>query len=128
MQKQYLASPLGDHLQLQATFEIYAAGAVIPEKRQAFLNRAFHGVARDALWQAENAFEAGEIGRCEALAQFAVTLSPPIAAERNWSRLVWKRRIGPRVFRLLDNLRAAVRPRTAPIHPDAAPASLRLSA
>src|SRR4051794_16519660 len=129
MQKQYLAAALGDHLQLQATFEIFADRTVAPGNRQAFLGRAFHGVAMDALWQADQAFEAGEMDRCEALAHFAVSLSPRIAAERSWSRLVWKRRIGPRAFRLLDTLRSTVRARpAAPVQIDAPPANLRVSA
>lgn len=108
MMKGYTAAPLGDHLQLRDTFEIFAAREFEGEIREQFLRRARRGVAMDALWSAELAFDRGDLRRTEALADFALELMPAIVQEKRWTRLVWKRRIGFRAYHLADRLRAAM--------------------
>ena len=41
---------------------------------------------------------------CERYLNYALQLSPKMRSERMWSRLKWKRRLGPRVWGLLAPL------------------------
>jgi glycosyltransferase involved in cell wall biosynthesis len=54
-----------------------------------------------AFWGAYNAFDTGDLADCAEYLEFASEVYPPLCSWQAWSRLAWKRRLGPRVWTLL---------------------------
>jgi GT2 family glycosyltransferase len=66
-------------------------------------------LAVDAASYASQAFNRGEIAECERILEYAVMLSPAVRRSQPWRRLVWKRRMGRRLWSTLYLVRAQLR-------------------
>ncbi len=58
-------------------------------------------VAEDAFWEACSGFERGEVASSRELLDFGLGLDPTLALRPEWSRMRWKRRLGPTAWNLL---------------------------
>jgi glycosyltransferase involved in cell wall biosynthesis len=65
---------------------------------------ACKGLAREAFWRANRAYDLGLVEKCQELIDFALTTDPEIRLSGNWTRYQWKRRMGPRVWSALRPL------------------------
>ncbi len=72
--------------------------------------RAIRTLAEEAFWAASGAFDRGHQANCQALLDYSLSLCPDLAASSQWSRLSWKRRMGPQLWSwvrpVIDKLRA----------------------
>lgn len=68
-------------------------------------------LAKEAVWEAHIAFEAGRLDDCRALADFAGELYPPVMRSRGWATLAVKRRLGAQAWAALRPAVAALRRR-----------------
>jgi hypothetical protein len=105
MQRQFLATVLGDLKQRHAAFRAFFGehGAPLPNASQ-LLGRAEHALAESAFWMASHAFDRGDTAACQELLGYARTLDPDLPAGQAWARLQRKRRLGPRVWSVLRPL------------------------
>jgi glycosyltransferase involved in cell wall biosynthesis len=119
MQHQYVRTALPDLRQRQAAFDSFfqGDGRHLP-RCESLRHTATRGLAGNAFWAASHAFDAGDEAACRQLLEYALQLSPELASRREWSRLRWKRRLGPRVWGLLrplvERLRGSNRPLLCP--------------
>jgi hypothetical protein len=78
---------------------------------------ATRSLADQAFWTASHAIDAGDARSCRELVAFAVGLDPGVRWRPAWSRLHWKRRMGPRVWSVVrpwvERLRGRVATRVA---------------
>jgi hypothetical protein len=61
-------------------------------------------IAEAAFWTGAHAFERRQAGRCGEALTFARTCDPKIITNPSWSRLHWKRRLGPRTSAAVDRV------------------------
>lgn len=54
-----------------------------------------------AFWGASGAFERGDLSSCQELLDFALDINPELRDRPEYTRLRWKRRVGPRVWSAL---------------------------
>ena len=105
MIKQYATTILPDLLQRKLAFEVslhdHAAAIADVEALRA---RARQVLARHAFWGAHELFERGTPEPIDRLLALAVELDPSWRDGPQWRRLAWKRRIGSRLWRLLQPL------------------------
>lgn len=104
-------TPLRRYKEQRAAFEAHfrdfanRIGEVAKYRR-----RLDEGIAEAAFWSAYNAFDRGELASCGAFLRHALSLDPSIRSRPDWSRLRWKRLMGPKVFfrlrALVETLRA----------------------
>jgi hypothetical protein len=108
MQHQFVG--LRDLEQRQAAFDVlfreFAQRIPDSARLQRLANRA---LAQEAFWAASTAFEAFDQTACRTLLQFAASTDPSLPSQPQWSRLTWKRRVGPRVWEILSPLMARCR-------------------
>lgn len=99
MQLAFVTSITGDLDQRLAAFEVFFAthGDRVPESA-ALKALAMRSLATQAFWNASRAFDCGDVGTCARLRELAVQLNPDLQLTAAWSRLTWKRRMGPRVW------------------------------
>ena len=84
------------------------------EEGERWRRMAHRAMALGAVNRARGAFERGDRASCDRLLEAAVRLFPEVKGERAWSRLRWKRRLGPRLTLLLSRVRGLLR-RPAPV-------------
>jgi glycosyltransferase involved in cell wall biosynthesis len=65
-------------------------------------------LGEQAFWRATQAFERSDAVTCDRFLDLATTLAPAIRRTRSWSRLRWKRRLGPRIWRRVQPLVTSV--------------------
>jgi glycosyltransferase involved in cell wall biosynthesis len=84
-----------DYDQVRRAFDVFFAecGARVPnrERLQSLVRR---GLATQAFYLANNAFNAGDTRACAELLAESQSLWPGIRSQRGWSRLRWKRLLG----------------------------------
>lgn len=105
MQHQYLGTALGDLKERRQTFNSFFAidWAQVPDS-QRLHGLANKGLAEAAFWSASRAFERGDVASCQQCLDYAVDLWPELASGKEWARLRWKRRLGPRAWNFLRPL------------------------
>jgi glycosyltransferase involved in cell wall biosynthesis len=100
MQVDFLATPLGDFEQRKAAFEMffehYEPGVVNAERLRQVARRSLAG---HAFWTASAAFDDANVQACQELLTFALELDPGLRSMPSWSRLAWKRLLGPTLWR-----------------------------
>ncbi len=102
MQHRYVRAALTDLRERQGAFDSFFRReghrlADAPGLRR----RATRSLAGRAFWAASQAFDDGDAAGSRQLLDYALQLCPELASGREWSRLRWKRRLGPRAWRLL---------------------------
>jgi glycosyltransferase involved in cell wall biosynthesis len=95
----FFSHPLRDMQQRWLTFHGFFDGLNsdslnVPHLRQT----AARAVARHAFWFAANAFDDGHKHQCDDLLDFAIQLDPELMISKDYKRLLWKRRLGPRTW------------------------------
>jgi glycosyltransferase involved in cell wall biosynthesis len=70
-------------------------------------------MATMSFWVASKAFEEGRLDDTKQFLDFALEADPTLEGRPEWARLQWKRRMGPRLWRMFRPLLATVRPSTA---------------
>ncbi len=104
----YLGLP--DYRQRKATFDFMLRnyGHLIPGCDELH-QMAIRNLAGEAFWAASAAFDGADVTRCNAILDFVGNVCPEFRSRPEWSRMRWKRRMGPLVWRvlrpLLDRLR-----------------------
>jgi glycosyltransferase involved in cell wall biosynthesis len=83
----------------KAAFDVHFAGCGGPPEA---LRRVLdHALASSAFWVAFHAFERSNPALCEAALEYAAEADPSFRSRPEWSRLRWKRFIGPRAWSAL---------------------------
>ena len=84
--------------------------------RERLERMARRALAEDAFWRASKTFDQGDDAGCRKLLELAAGLDPEIQSRSHWARLRWKRRLGPKLWSLLQPQVDRVRrwARTAP--------------
>src|SRR5262249_5298713 len=115
MQVEYITTALGDLRQRQAAFDILFRnwGHRIP-RGDRLEKLANHKVAEAAFWAGSRAFDQGNAVRCRDLLEYALALDPDLRSRPQWSRLRWKRRLGPKLWSWLRPLVEQARRRPLP--------------
>ena len=70
---------------------------------------ATEGLAWYAFWTGYRAFERGDVPDCDEQLNIARSFLPEIADSREWARLGWKKRMGPRAWSVAKIFVRAVR-------------------
>jgi hypothetical protein len=102
--------------QLRAFETHLAESPLAPVERERCMRLVRQTTAEAAFWSAARLFDGGHRAECAASLAFAVSCDPSIAETTAWSRLQWKRRLGPLAAGLLNRFSrrarqpAAVRP------------------
>jgi glycosyltransferase involved in cell wall biosynthesis len=90
--------------QLRA-FETHLAESPLPpQEREQYMRTIRRTTAEAVFWTAARLFDAGDRTECGAALEFAAACDPAIAETRSWSRLQWKRRLGPGVAGFFERL------------------------
>lgn len=58
-------------------------------------------LAKQAIWEAHGAFDSGDVAGCEQFVELAAAIDPEMTELPQWSRLRWKRLVGPKVWSLI---------------------------
>ena len=93
-------APLADVQQREAAFE-----TLLREHQHQLADAEALGVmvraalADAAFWIASGAFDVGDVRTCQQGLEYALALDPTLNQGRSWTRLAWKRRLGPRLWR-----------------------------
>jgi glycosyltransferase involved in cell wall biosynthesis len=102
MQREFLDGVRADLEQRAAAFRLFFRGeghrVSDTERLEGLANLQ---LAREAFWAACQAFDAGDLGQCQELLDLALQLDSAIQSTPEWSRLRWKRRLGPRLWSVL---------------------------
>ena len=109
-EKQYRRPKRVDYMQRKAAYDALfeGQGDHLAEKEQ--LRRlATKGLAWNAFWTGHKAFERGDAADCDEQLGIAQSFLPEIVDSREWARLGWKRRMGPRAWSLAKILVQAIR-------------------
>jgi len=103
MQLHYLGTTLGDLHQRKTAFDLFFQeyGACIPDSERLH-QLATQSIAEAAFWAASRAFDRGDSIRCQELLLFALDAYPKLRSRPEWQRLHWKRRVGPRIWSVLQ--------------------------
>ncbi len=105
MQLEFLATTLGDIRQRRLAFEtFFATRGDLVTGRARLERRACESLAREAFWAGSQAFEDGDLARCEELIGFALETDPGLRSRPEWSRYRWKRRMGARLWKSVSSL------------------------
>jgi hypothetical protein len=101
MQRAYLARIERDLVERSRAFDSFfdIAQAVPHVFRWRGCVRA--ALATESLWRAATAFDEQDVEGCARLQQLAATFEPSVRQTSTWRRMQIKRRIGPRVWRLI---------------------------
>ncbi len=90
--------------QLRA-FEAHLAESPLPPvERERFMRLVRQTTAEAAFWSAARLFDSGDRSECAASLEFALACDPAIAETRSWSRLQWRRRLGPLASGFVDRM------------------------
>ncbi len=108
MQYQYVATQLPDLKQRLGAFEA-ALGGIDAGREPSALRCARTALAKEAFWAASAAFDRKEGPACTALLNWALGLDPSLATGRAYTRLAWKRRLGPLLWSVVSPLVQASR-------------------
>jgi hypothetical protein len=97
MQHQYLSAGLGDLPHRLAAFEalFLEYGRQLPAGLR---QTARATLAEQAFWAASSALDGGDLSASQQCLDFAQQLNPALRQEPHWTRLAWKRLLGPRVW------------------------------
>ncbi len=105
---------IGDLRQRKAAFEVLFRdyGERIDD-RERLESSAFRSLGMVGFWEASRAFDRCDLSGCQELLDFALALDPGLCGRPEWGRFALKRRLGPRVWRIVrplaDLLRSPVR-------------------
>jgi glycosyltransferase involved in cell wall biosynthesis len=112
MQREFVEGAQADLEQRMAAFRFFFKefGHCVAEADR-LENQATRLIAGQAFWAASEAFDRGDLARCQKLLDYAVLLDPTLPSKAEWSRLRWKRRLGPRVWSVLRPLADCLRDR-----------------
>jgi glycosyltransferase involved in cell wall biosynthesis len=107
MSNRYLvANWLPDILQRRAAIECFLAySATVPWIDRDLKARIRYSLAVDAVSHASMAFNEGNVESCRQLSELAVSLCAEVTRSWPWTKLAIKRRMGRRVWQLLDAVR-----------------------
>lgn len=78
-------------------------------ERERYMRVVRQTTAEAAFWSAARLFDSGQRAECAASLAFAVSCDSSIAETKAWSRLQWKRRLGPLAARFLNRMSRRVR-------------------
>jgi glycosyltransferase involved in cell wall biosynthesis len=113
MVKQYAPRILPDLEQRELAFESALVGSAAQiGNAEALLRNARKSLAAQAFWGAHALFEKGQPDSSERLLAFALKLDPSWSNRPEWRRMLWKRRIGPRLWAGLEPIVALLRARS----------------
>src|SRR5262249_23190407 len=73
--------------------------------------RTYDDLAVITVAMAGQTFNRGDVAECERILEFAIRLSPAVRRSREWSRVMWKRRMGVRLWSAVHPLLLTVRRR-----------------
>lgn len=110
MLKQFTPKILPDLRQRLLAFESAFAeiGREVPHADELFA-KALQQLGSQAFWGAQTMFEKGCTSAVQDLLDLAIQLDPSVKDTVHWRRFVWKRRLGPEMWRLLRPVLASVR-------------------
>ncbi len=95
--------------QLRA-FETHLSESPLPPpEREQYVRTIRRTTAEAVFWHAARLFDAGDRVECAASLTFAQGCDPAIARTRAWSRLQWKRRLGPGVAGFFERMMRRMR-------------------
>ncbi|WP_422925465.1 glycosyltransferase [Singulisphaera sp. PoT] len=105
---------IADLRQRKAAFDVFfeTQAAFIADVER-LRKDADRGLAWEAFWGASAVFEQGGISGCDAMLEFALEIAPELVAEPEWSRMRFKRRLGPRLWSTLRPVVGFLRPRSS---------------
>jgi glycosyltransferase involved in cell wall biosynthesis len=102
MQVGYQGDVIGDREHRKAAFDtLFRDFGHLLGDCDRYRQMATRVLGEDAFWAASRAFEAGELRACQELLKSAERIYPALRGEPAWSRLRWKRRIGPKLWSLI---------------------------
>jgi glycosyltransferase involved in cell wall biosynthesis len=114
MNHKYVNVVINDLRQRKAAFELLFqdyGGKIVQAERLKDL--AFCSLGMIGFWEASAAFDRCDLVDCQELLDFALALDPELPSRPSWVRFTLKRRMGPRVWRVIrplaDLLRAPFR-------------------
>ncbi len=100
--------------QLRAFETHLVESPLAPAERERCMRQVRQTTAEAAFWSAARLFDGGHRADCAEALEFAVSCDSAITETKAWSRLQWKRRLGPFAAGLLDRMSRRVRqPSTA---------------
>jgi hypothetical protein len=102
--------------QLRAFETHLAESPLAPVERERCMRLVRRTTAEAAFWNAARIFDGGNRAECAASLAFALSCDPAIAETKAWSRLQWKRRLGPLAAGLLNRISRRVR-QAVPVQP-----------
>jgi len=95
--------------QLRAFETHLRASPLAAVERERYMRLVRQTTAQAAFWSAARLFDTGHGPECAASLQFAFSCDSAVAETKAWSRLQWKRRLGPLAAGLLDRFARRVR-------------------
>jgi glycosyltransferase involved in cell wall biosynthesis len=112
MQHQYLETALLDLKERHETFEAFfrADGQRMTDHERLY-SLALRRLAEGAFWAASAAFDRRDETGCQHCLDHALLWCPDLIDSKEWTRLRWKRRIGPRLWNLLRYIMDPLRSR-----------------
>jgi glycosyltransferase involved in cell wall biosynthesis len=115
MQIEYVRHAMGDLKQRMAAFEsFYKQDGWRLQNAAQLLGKSRQTIATQAFWAASEAFDRGADAQCQDLLELAHALDPTLPRQRQWRRMVWKRRMGARAWRTVRPLIDFVRRQCVP--------------
>jgi glycosyltransferase involved in cell wall biosynthesis len=105
MQLSFLSNPEGDMRERREAFQMFFrhVGAAFPNAATE-LARAERALAAELFWRAASIFEAGCVAEAERLLQLAASVDPAITRSSHWRRMSIKRKLGYRLWSLVQGL------------------------
>jgi hypothetical protein len=95
--------------QLRAFETHLAESPLAATERERYMRLVRQTTAEAAFWSAARLLDDGQKAECAASLAFAVSCDPAIADTKAWSRLQWKRRLGPFAAGLINRVSRRVR-------------------
>jgi glycosyltransferase involved in cell wall biosynthesis len=113
MQNAYVHRAIGDFVERREAFLSFLDGPAVAEpERSEWMRQANAALARQAVWRAALLFDDGSVSDAGRLLAYAGSWYPDIRQEQSWKRMQLKRRLGPRIWRLVRPVVDGLRGRT----------------
>jgi glycosyltransferase involved in cell wall biosynthesis len=102
MQTHFVEQPVRDFKQRRLAIEMfYDARADQSAVPSAWRDAAIRSLAEQSFWEASRRVDSGLSKSVDELLDYAKELDPQIVGRGTWTRLSWKRRLGPRGWRIV---------------------------
>jgi glycosyltransferase involved in cell wall biosynthesis len=105
MHHQYMDTMIGDLRQRKAAFEfLFRAYGEKIDQRERLEKSAYRSLGMLGFWEASAAFDRCDLTGCQEYLDFAMALDPGLDVRPEWARFALKRRLGPKVWRIVRPL------------------------